>query len=517
MISDISITLAYYSIPLTLLYFVRRRPDFPFKGMIYLFIAFIFSCGTTHVIEVMTIWMPVYGVEGVAKAATALVSLVAAALLIPMTPKALALRNPEELEALNQRLTVEIGARQRESAERRRLDARVEDSLRVESLGTMAAGVAHDFNNLLTVIAGHTEMVKLRCAAEDQNRDDVDCVLEAAAAAADLSGQMLTYAGCDTESARPSDVKRTVQGMIHLLKAAIPPTVEVAYSLAGDLPHVQTGSSQVRQIVMNLVLNAVEALGAPGGLISVPTAPTRLSEEARDGVEYSFVEADDDRCVCLQVTDNAGGMSFETQRRIFDPFFSTKSTGRGLGLSVVLGIVKGSHGAVLLHSEQEKGSVFRVLLPVAPDAGASPAEPSAHPARSEQTRSVTVLIVDDNDSVRHLAKTVLLRAGYTVETARGGAEALEILATDAKGKIRLVFLDCSMPGMSGIEVLEALRSRGSEVPVILASGYDMEWEKPGIAAADSAITFLKKPFRPDQLLDAARLSLGPKGEERPDG
>jgi signal transduction histidine kinase/CheY-like chemotaxis protein len=506
-ISDAFIALAYYSIPITLLYFVRRRPDFPFRGMIYLFIGFIFACGGTHLIEIVTIWRPIYGIEGVAKALTAGVSVVAAILLIPTTPRALALRNPEELEALNQKLRAEMAARQREAEERRRLDARIGDTQRLESLGTMAAGVAHDFNNLLTVISGHAEFVKSRCADHDESCEDIDHVLRAAAAAADLSAQMLTYAGCDTEATRPINVNRTVAGLTLLLGAAVPPKVQVAYSLMDNLPEVRAGSAQIRQVVMNLVLNASEALAERDGLISVSTGLTRLSDEPGDGVRHSFLESDSEPCVFLQVADTAGGMSLETQRRIFDPFFSTKTTGRGLGLSVVLGVVKARGGAVLLRSQSGKGSVFRVLFSAAGMVAKTAADPPREQARSEPGDSGIVLIVDDNDSVRNLVKTVLSRAGYAVQSVSNGVEALQVLETQ-RDKIGLVFLDVSMPVMSGIEVLQAIRMGGLRVPVILASGYD-EGRGWGNMTADTETMFLGKPFTPNALLEAVRRSTQP--------
>lgn len=506
-VSDIFIALAYYSIPITLLYFVRRRPDFPFRGMLYLFIGFIFACGSTHVVEIVTIWSPIYGVEGVAKALTAVVSVAAAVLLIPSTPRALALRNPEELEALNQKLTAEIAARQRESEERRRLDARIGDSQRLESLGTMAAGVAHDFNNLLTVISGHAEFVKRRCEDDEESRQDLDHVLRAAAAAADLSAQMLTYAGCDTEAARPIDVNKTVTGLTLLLGAAVPPKVQVSYVLADNLPEVTAGSAQIRQVVMNLVLNASEALGERGGLIAISTGLARPADEPGDGVQHSFLESDRQPCVFLQVADTAGGMSSDTQRRIFDPFFSTKTTGRGLGLSVVLGVVKARGGVVLLRSQLGKGSVFRVLLPVAAMAAKTAVDAPLQQPRSEPGDCGTVLIVDDNAAVRNLIRSVLSRAGYAIQSVSNGVEALEVLAAQ-RDKIGLVFLDVSMPIMSGIEVLQAIRAGGSRVPVILSSGYDegREW---GNMTADSETTFLGKPFTPSALLEAVRRSARP--------
>jgi len=548
-ISDVFIVLSYYSIPLTLWYFVRRRTDMPFKSAFYLFMGVLFACGTTHAIEAVTIWKAMYGLEGIAKALTAGVSVVTAIALVHMTPKALALRSPEEFERLNAKLEAEVSTRweaeekltqayaelerrvaertaelsqakasleremeerARMEEERRRLTEKIQETQRLESLGAMAEGVAHDFNNLLTVITGRAQMLQGRCELDPNSQEALDNILRAAAAAANLSGQMLVYSGYGSVRAHPVDVSGLVADLRPLLSAAVSRQAEMHYSLGEGLPGVISDASQLRQVVMNLAINAGEST-EPGQPVTlrICTGRTCLADEPEATSEVSFLESSKTPCVFIEVADTGAGMDLETQRRVFDPFFSTKFAGRGLGLAVVMGIVRGLGGAVRIHSAEGKGAKFRILLP-AMETAVKSAVLGAAEHSERRAGSGCVLVVDDDDSVRQLIATILQGAGYQVWTARSGPQALEIL--DSRGdEIDLVFLDLTMPLMSGDQVLDAIRKRGLATPVVLSSGYDAGRAAHGLNEG-GASGFLSKPFTPAELLQAVAASIRQDGE-----
>lgn len=552
-ISDLVIVFAYYSIPLTLWYFVRRRTDMPFKPVLYLFIGFIFACGTSHAIEIVTFWKAMYGLEGIAKAVTAGVSLTTAILLVPLTPKALALRSPKELERLNKKLAEEVATRRaaeeeltksyaelerrvaertaelseaktslereieervRAEEDRGRLAAEIQQTHRLESLGAMAEGVAHDFNNLLTVISARTQMLQESTDIGPGSREALEQIMLAVQAAADLSGQMLVYSGYGAVKKDPVDVSRLVEDLRPLLSAAVSRHAELSYSLVERLPGVVSDASQLRQVVINLAVNASESddAGAPLS-VRIATGRTCLADEQPATSELSFLDSDRTPCVFVEVADSGLGMDMETQQRIFDPFFSTKFAGRGLGLAVVMGIVRGLGGAVRVQSQQGAGTKMRVLLPATETVVHRnvPAVPDAECERGDGC----VLVVDDDDAVRQVLSAILLNAGYEVQTAAGGQQALEIL--DSRGHaIELVILDLTMPLISGDEVLEQMRARGFSMPVVLTSGYDAGRAEHGLTAGGAA-GFLAKPFSRDQLLRivAANIRHDVAAERRP--
>ncbi len=381
---------------------------------------------------------------------------------------------------------------------RRTLADRTHESQRLESLGVMAGGIAHDFNNLLTPIVGETSLALQTLEPESALRRPLLKIQKAAHRAAALTLQMLAYSGQGPLQIEPVDLSLLVEEMGELLKSNVAGGAVLSYSLAKDLPAIEGDTSQLSQIVMNLISNARESVEDGSGHIAIRTgvmAPTDLEQEHIVGIS----EVGSGPYVFLEVSDDGCGMEEETQLKIFDPFFSTKFTGRGLGLASVLGIVRGHGGLILLQTEVGQGTRFQVLLPAA--AGSTvvqsvPPEPSL-PWHSD----ATVLVVDDDEGVRELAEVTFQSAGLRVLLARDGREGLALFRRHAD-EIQAVVLDRTMPTISGDAVFEEIRRTRPNTAVVLISGYS---EDKAIAHIGKHLdAFLQKPFEPSALLDTVR-------------
>jgi len=390
-------------------------------------------------------------------------------------------------------LTLDITDLKRGEEERRLLERQVEQAQRLESLGVMAGGIAHDFNNLLTAILSN--VLSLRADAPPAVPDACLADVEAAArTAAGLCQQMLAYAGRAPFTTAPLDLGVLVRDMVQLLRSALSRKLGLDVRLEGGLPLVRGDASQLRQIVMNLVINAAEALREGDGTVTIAVraeqvGPARLARallgEALPAGSF----------VCLEVADTGCGMDPATQRRIFEPFFSSKFTGRGLGLAAVLGAVRQLGGAIEVESAPGTGSRFRVLVPAT--AGEQPPAAVPAPGRADWAGHGTVLVVDDDAAVRRAARRMLRQLGFEVLEAPGGAEGVEAYRA-AAGQIRAVLLDLTMPQVDGVETFHRLRQLDPAVRVLVVSGY---------AAAEVAVRFgahrpggfLQKPFEPESL------------------
>jgi CheY-like chemotaxis protein len=323
--------------------------------------------------------------------------------------------------------------------------------------------------------------------------------MEATERAANLTRQMLAYAGRGKFVLCPCDFSEVVRAMESLLASSVSKKCTLRYELAVGLPPLRADAGQLQQVVLNLVANASEALEEREGQVTLRTGtvtcrPQELNLLRPDG------QAEEYPCVFLEVEDTGCGIRPGLQNRIFDPFFTTKFIGRGLSLPAVLGIVRRHQGAIKVRSEPGHGSVFRVLLPVAP-----PLVPQAVPAAGETGE--TVLVVDDEDSVRALARSALEAIGCTVLEAGDGVEALAVFRAHA-GEIRLVLLDLAMPRLDGTEALRELRRLNPDVRVILNSGYEMDTPPP-LPPGTGPVEFLQKPYRLEMLWDAVRRHLDP--------
>lgn len=387
--------------------------------------------------------------------------------------------------------------------ERERLEARLTQNQKLESLGILAGGIAHDFNNLLMGIVGNIDLALMHTAPESPVRPYLQRIDTTAQRAADLTNQMLAYSGKGRFVVEPINVSRLVEEMGHLLETVINKKAVLKYHLAGDLPPVDADATQIRQVVMNLITNASDAIGERSGAIAITTALLEAdasyfnSMQLDDGLPSGFY-------VCLEVADTGAGMDRETQARIFDPFFTTKHTGRGLGLAAVTGIVRGHKGALKVYSEPGLGTTFKVLFPVSASAARGAKDetsPHAHASRA-LGEARTVLVVDDDETVLANARLLLEEAGYKVLTARDGEEGVKVFATRGK-EISAVLLDLTMPHMDGDEAFKRISAINPDVPVIMSSGYS-EIDASTRFAGKKVAGFIQKPYRIGQLL--AKLS-----------
>jgi PAS domain S-box-containing protein len=397
----------------------------------------------------------------------------------------------------------DITERRQAEAERRRLEAQMQQAQKLESLGVLAGGIAHDFNNLLTAILGHANLALMDLGPESLARESLTEIEKASGRAAELCRQMLAYAGKGRFTLEPIDLSRMLGELTHLLQVSISKKVVLRRQLSEGLPAIQADTAQLRQVAMNLVINAAEAIGDAEGTITISTGVVLCGEDHAPGGGL----AEPPRpglYVYLEVADTGCGMDAETRARIFDPFFTTKFAGRGLGLAAVLGIVRSHRGTLNVESEKGRGTKFRVLFPACANT-VLPAKPGGIPLTWSGTG--TILLVDDEEPVRMVAGRMLERCGFGVLHARDGLEALELFRAHA-AEIVCVLLDLAMPRMDGEETFSELRRIQPDVRVVLASGYSDEevaqrFQSSGLAG------LIEKPYRLEALASKLREVLAP--------
>ena len=659
-VSDSLIALAYFSIPLLLLYLLRRRRDAPFRAVFLMFGAFIVACGTTHLLAVWTVWYPHYWLSGTVKAATALISLGTAAALVRIVPAALALPSPADLRRLNEELEDRVRVRTGDltaanaqllhaadqqaqaAAEVRRLNAaleqrvaelqtlfdlmpvgvgiatdatcttiktnpafaallglpvhanaslsappaqapqnfrisqdgrelrldelpmqratatntalrnfeetivrrdgttlevlvnavplrddagaprgcvatfqditahkqaaqdrleferRLRETQKLESIGVLAGGIAHDFNNLLTGILGYTSLVRLGLpASEVQAQRRLESAEDSARRAAELCKQLLAYAGKGSYQLHSLSLNAVVEKSTALLKLPLGPATTLRLDLADSLPLCRADAAQLRQVLVNLVTNAAEALGdAPGTIVIRSCSTTITSADLPALVAGHHLKPG--ACVGLEVCDDGSGMGPATLARVFEPFFTTRFIGRGLGLPAVLGVVHGHGGGIRLTSEPGRGTTVRLFFPIEPSP--APLHAAVRPAPSVPAPAGhrgTVLVVDDEPTVRAFAAEILVGAGYRVITADDGEQALRLLRGHTAA-FDAVLLDLTMPRLDGGHTLLALRLLDPALPVVLMSGHSESLVAQRFAGHGVA-DFLAKPFAADEL------------------
>ena len=378
--------------------------------------------------------------------------------------------------------------------QRRALEAKVQQAQKLESLGVLAGGIAHDFNNLLVGILGNASLALMDLPEDSPLREIISDIETTALRAADLTKQMLAYSGKGRFVVQPMDLNALVREMAQLLQTVISKRAALRFDFAQDLPAVEADGTQLRQIVMNLITNASDAIGNEDGVITLRTGMLHAS---REFLESGYVDDElPEGCYAfIEVEDTGCGMDADTQTRIFDPFFSTKFTGRGLGLAATLGIVRGHRGTIKVRSEPLRGTTFTILLPC------PRAETSTHDSVSaprEQFRgSGSVLVVDDDETVRSVARHMLERSGFTVLTARDGCEGVATFEA-CRDDVALVLLDLTMPTLGGEEAFRAMRQMRPDVRVVLMSGFSSH-ELASRCGSEGMAGFIQKPFRVEEL------------------
>ena len=382
--------------------------------------------------------------------------------------------------------------------DRRELEQEMLYAQKMESLGVLAGGIAHDFNNLLTVIMGNVSLIQ---HSADSGNPDPQCLNHieiAAMRAAELTQQMLAYAGRGTFLVCHLSLSALANEMSSLLAASVPKTTHLVFDLAEELPAIKADATQLRQVIMNLVLNGSESLNGQTGFVRISTSTVHLNSRDLCDCIVSFSEPDS-AFVQLQVSDNGSGMDTATIEKMFDPFFSTKFSGRGLGLSTVLGIVRSHKGSIRVSASEGIGTRFDILLPISSQPEANESENRA-PAMIERGQG-RVLVVDDELSVLNLMCRTLELAGMITEGISDPAEALQVI-TDGPLSFDCVITDMTMPGISGDELARRIRNLNPDLPIALCSGFN--FNQPDSEDALSAVTaFLKKPFSNGQLVDLA--------------
>jgi signal transduction histidine kinase len=407
-------------------------------------------------------------------------------------------RQAEELTAANARLIREQTEHAESDQARRAIEAKVLEVQKLESLGVLAGGIAHDFNNLLVAIMGNAGLALLDLPEDSPARASIMDVEIASRRAGELARQMLAYSGRSRFRIEPVELPDLVRELLTLLQVSIGKGVILKLHLPDEPIVVDADAAQLRQVVMNLVINAADAIHDRSGTVTIRV--DRILADA-DYLANAHPEAglEPGQYATLEVADTGIGMDHETQERIFDPFFTTKFTGRGLGLAAVLGIVRGHAGALRVYSEAGHGSTFRVVLPLS----ASSPLPS-HDAAESWRSEATVLVVDDDAMVRSVARRLLEAFGLTVHVAEGGPEAIARLVA-APDAIDAVLLDMTMPEMSGADVFVRIREIRPDLPVVLMSGYHEDELSEEVGAGISG--FVQKPFTPADLASRMRVAL----------
>jgi two-component system cell cycle sensor histidine kinase/response regulator CckA len=371
--------------------------------------------------------------------------------------------------------------------DQRRTEQLLHHRQKLESIGILAGGVAHDFNNLLVGIIGGVSFALDVLPPDHELTAILEGALKSGDRAAHLTRQLLAYAGKGRFQVENVDLAQNLQSTWDLIQASLPRSIDLKVAIPPDLPSIRTDPTQLQQIIMNLIINASEAIPADReGVVVV-----RASLEPREGPgsNWSGDMAPGDY-VLLEVHDNGAGIEPALLNRIFDPFFTTKFTGRGLGLAAVHGIVRSNKGSIEVASTPGQGSTFRVLLPAGPSSSKrvteGPVDTVAAPSKGR------ILVVDDEAIVRNTAKLILERSGHAVEAVAGGREALQRLS--AREGVALVLLDLNMPGLDGKQTFQAIRRMHPQMPVVICSGYS-DTEVRTRFKHENVNGFLQKPFQ----------------------
>jgi PAS domain S-box-containing protein len=392
---------------------------------------------------------------------------------------------------------------------RRELEEQLRQAQKMEAVGMLAGGVAHDFNNLLTIITGYSQLILNNLRENDPNRQSAEQIMKAGERAAALTKQLLAFSRRQVLQPRILDLNKLVSSLSTMLRRLIGEDIDLRLSLKPDLGRVSTDPGQMEQVIMNLVVNARDAM-PKGGVLTVETANVGLDS----GYHHRHIAVKPGPYIMLAVSDNGSGMDPATKARLFEPFFTTKGSGKGtgLGLSTVFGIIKQSGGSVEVYSEPERGTTVKVYLPRID----LPVSVEPEKRRKVVGRgSETILLVEDDEMVRSLVRETLEREGYRILDAGGPIEARR-MAEEFRGPIQLMITDVVMPKVNGRELAEQIVAGRGDLRVLYMSGYtDNAVLNSGILAKD--VAFLQKPFAPWALIEKVREVLESDGLSRTAG
>jgi signal transduction histidine kinase/ActR/RegA family two-component response regulator len=505
-VSDTVIALAYFSIPFALAIFVSKRRDVEFGWVFWAFAIFIMACGVTHVMSIYTLWVPIYGIEGITKALTAVASIVTAAMLWPLLPKLLAIPSPSQLQQAHAALERE--GRQRRGVEEmlqkfrdvEATESQVRQAQKMEAVGQLTGGVAHDFNNILTVITGTIEILADALKDRPQLASIAKMIDSAATRGADLTQHLLAFARRQPLQPRSVDVNALIVDSARLLKPTLGEHIDIEPVLDRQAAPALIDPSQLSTAILNLALNARDAM-PHGGKLTLESRNVVLDEN------YARMnsEVDPGNYVMIAVSDTGEGMAPDLLDKVFEPFFTTKEVGKGsgLGLSMVYGFVKQSNGHIKIYSEVGHGTTVKLYLPQA--AGLVGPDRIAERGGDPERGGETILVVEDDPLVRQYVLTQIQSLGYSTLSASNGTEALAVI--DSGKQIDLLFTDVIMPGsMNGRELAEAALRRKPDIRVLYTSGYT---ENAIIhhGRLDAGVLLLAKPYRRSDLATLIRAAL----------
>ncbi len=383
--------------------------------------------------------------------------------------------------------------------ERKQVEEALRHAQKLESIGTLAGGIAHDFNNLLNAILGQSMLAMNKISNENPAKDHIEKSIKAAERAADLTRHLLAYSGKGKFITEEIDLNRLVKENIQILEVSVPKTAQLMFELSPHSPHILGDVGQIQQVVMNLIINAGEAIAQNPGYITVRSGEVELTENDAEYWRYTNTPLPPGKYALLRVSDTGHGIKPDVLRRIFDPFFTTKFTGRGLGLAAVLGIVRGHHGGLRIESNEGRGTTFEIAFPLL-TAHAASVEPDQRKAALIDGKGKTILVVDDEPSILELLRDIFADVNFEVIEALNPMHGIELYRRHYD-KVAMVVLDFSMPGMDGKAAFEELVKINAGVKVLLCSGYSEEEMKSAFGEIHPS-AFIKKPYRPIELLES---------------